>query len=245
MRKVLIFGATSSIAMETAKLFAADADAFFLVARDENKLNSVKNDLMVHGASKIDYEVADLNDFENHGKIIERANQFLEGFDTVLIAHGTLSDQQGCEKDYNLAEKEIRTNFLNIVSLLTIIANEFEKKKNGCIAVISSVAGDRGRQSNYIYGTAKGAVSIFLQGLRNRLYSSGVSVITIKPGFVDTPMTTSYKKGLLFVNPDVIAKGIYNAIKRKKDVVYLPSFWWLIALVIKTIPEFMFKRLKL
>ena len=120
-----------------------------------------------------------------------------------------------------------------------------EERKYGCIAVISSVAGDRGRQSNYIYGTAKGALTLFLQGLRNRLARSNVQVLTLKPGFVDTPMTAHLKKGLLFVSPETIAKGILRSIQKKKNEVYLPWFWYFIMKIIKTIPEFIFKRMKL
>jgi len=129
--------------------------------------------------------------------------------------------------------------------LLTPIANRFERQGFGCIAVISSVAGDRGRQSNYIYGTAKGALTIFLQGLRNRLHKSGVHVLTIKPGFVDTPMTSEFKKGLLGVGPESIAKGSHRAIARKKNVVYLPWFWRGVMALIKAVPERIFCRLAL
>lgn len=203
------------------------------------------SDLMVRGAQKVDFMVLDLNNFDRHELLLDKAMQSLHGIDTVLIAHGTLSDQKACEQSYKITEQELRTNFLSVVSLLTSIANHFERQRHGCIAVITSVAGDRGRQSNYVYGTAKGALSIFLQGLRNRLCKSGVSVITIKPGFVDTPMTAGFKKGLLFVDPGVIAKGIYKAIQKRKDVVYVPFFWRAIMAAIKSIPEFIFKKLEL
>ena len=149
------------------------------------------------------------------------------------------------EQDYAYTEQALRTNFLSVVSLLTPIANQLEKQHYGCIAVISSVAGDRGRQSNYVYGAAKGALTIFLQGLRNRLQAANVCVLTIKPGFVDTPMTADLKKGALWAKPESVAKGIYRAIKRRKNSVYLPWFWWPIMMVIRHIPEPIFKRLKL
>ena len=129
--------------------------------------------------------------------------------------------------------------------MTTILANYFEEKKDGCIAVISSVAGDRGRQSNYLYGSAKGAVSIFLQGLRNRLSKSNVHILTIKPGLVDSPMTAHLPKNFLYSKPAVIANGIYSAIENKKDIVYLPKFWWLILTILKLIPESIFKKLSL
>ena len=245
MRKILICGATSAIARETARLFARDGDCLYLVGRDINKLQGVARDLKVRGANKTDCFAVDLNDFDRHETIIRNAMESLDGLDTVLVAHGTLSDQEACEKEYRLAEQEIRTNFLSVVSLLTPIANIFEKQGYGSIAVISSVAGERGRQSNYVYGTAKGAVSLFLQGLRNRLHSKGVHVLTVKPGFVDTPMTEHLPKNPLFAQPEDIAKGIYRAITRKKDIVYLPGYWRLIMTVINHIPEEFHKRLRL
>jgi short-subunit dehydrogenase len=245
MRKMLIIGATSAIAQATAKLFAQQGDALFLVGRDADKLEVIATDLKVRGATKVVYITLDLNEFAQHADLIEQAHTRLEGLDTVLIAHGALDDQQAGQQDYAKAEQTLRTNFLSVVSLLTLIANRLEKQHYGCIAVISSVAGDRGRQSNYIYGSAKGALTIFLQGLRNRLHSANVCVLTIKPGFVDTPMTVDFKKGLLWAQPETVARGIYRAIQKRKNTVYLPWFWWVIMLIIRTIPEFIFKRMKL
>ncbi len=216
-----------------------------MAARNQEKLAAVAQDLTVRSGQKIGYQVADVNDVEAHKDLIQRAAVSLSGLDTVLIAHGTLSDQKRCEQDFLPAAQEFNTNFLSVVSLLTPIANRFERQGFGCIAVISSVAGDRGRQSNYIYGTAKGALTIFLQGLRNRLHKSGVHVLTIKPGFVDTPMTSEFKKGLLWVGPESIAKGIHKAIARKKNVVYLPWFWRGVMALIKAVPERIFCRLAL
>ena len=139
----------------------------------------------------------------------------------------------------------MQTNALSVISLLTLLANHFEQQRHGCIAVISSVAGDRGRQSNYVYGTAKGALSIFLQGLRNRLHKSGVQVLTVKPGFVDTPMTASLPKGPLWATPEKVAEDIDKAIENKRNVLYTPSFWFLIMAIIKSVPESIFKRLSL
>lgn len=245
MRKVLILGATSAIAQEAAKCFAADGDALFLVARNPDKLDSVADDLRVRGAHQVDSISLDLNEFSRHEEVIKAAQQALTGLDTVLIAHGTLGDQQACEKDFTAAETEYRTNFLSAVSLLTPLANFFEAQRHGTIAVITSVAGERGRKSNYIYGSAKGALALFLQGLRNRLYASGVSVVTIIPGFVDTPMTTEMKKNVLFASPEQVGAKTYQAIVKAKDVVFIPSYWRLIMFIIRMIPERFFKRLNL
>lgn len=245
MRRILICGATSAIARETARFFARDGDDLFLVGRNEEKLRAVARDLEMRGAGKAECYTADLNDFDLHEPLIRKAVESLGGLDTVLIAHGSLSDQKNCEADRRLAEREFRTNFFSVVSLLAPIANLFEAQCGGTIAVISSVAGDRARRSNYVYGTAKGALSLFLQGLRNRLHGKGIHVLTVKPGFVDTPMTAHLRKNALFARPEDIARGIYRAIAGKKDVVYLPGYWRFIMAVIRHIPETCFKRLDL
>src|SRR5579863_2824032 len=224
MRKALIIGATSAIAQETAKLLAADGDRLYLVGRTHAKLAAVAADLKVRGA-EVAFEAADLNDLDGHEMLIEHAAAFMHGLDTVLIAHGTMSDQRKGEQSFAYTHDELMTNLLSVISLLTPLANRFERQRKGTLAVISSVAGDRGRRSNYVYGTAKGALSIFLQGLRNRLHKRGVHVITIKPGFVDTPMTNGFEKGPLWVGPEVIARGIHRAMTRHTPVAYLPWFW--------------------
>ena len=245
MSNILILGATSAIAKYTARLLAADEHTFYLVARNEEKLSSIKQDMLVRGAKDVHYESLDLTDVTKHDELIKRATQTMGSIDKVLIAYGTLGDQEACINDYQNTLKELQTNCLSVISLLTILANQMEQQGSGSIAVISSPSGDRGRQSNYVYGTAKGALTIFLQGLRNRLAKSKVHVLTIKPGFVDTPMTKDFKKGFLWVGPEVISKGIYKAMKKNKETVYLPFFWLYIMMVIKLIPEKIFKHLKL
>lgn len=248
LKRVLIFGATSAIAEQTARLFVQQGASVFCVARSEQKLESVLDDLKVRAGSEqiIAGCVAELSDQALHEGLIERAVLALGGIDSVLIAHGTLPDQAKCEANVDLVMHEINVNALSVISLLTRLALVFEAQKSGVIAVISSVAGDRGRQSNYVYGAAKGMLSIFLQGLRNRLAKAQVSVVTIKPGFVDTPMTASFdRSGALWAKPEVVARGIVLAMQKGKDDVYLPAFWWGIMLIIKHIPEFIFKRLSL
>src|SRR6266571_6990311 len=196
--RMLIVGATSAIAHETAKCFAKDGAEFFLVGRSPEKLEDVGNDLKVRGAKRIETYVLDVTCLDRHQEMIQAAITRLDGLDMVLIAYGTLGDQQKCQRSVVETMKEFTTNCTSVISLLTILASYFEQQKRGCIAVVSSVAGDRGRPSNYVYGTTKAAVNTFLQGLRSRLYKSGVSVVTIKPGLVDSPMTASLKKGPLF-----------------------------------------------
>lgn len=245
MRHILIIGATSAIAEATTRIFAQDGDRLYLVARNADRLSAVASDLKVRGATQVESKTLDINETSQHEQLIAQAEASMEGLDTVLIAHGTLSDQKACQASFEKTLKELQTNCLSVISLLTHVANRFEEQKKGTIVVISSVAGDRGRQSNYIYGTAKAAVSTFMQGLRNRLYRSGVQVITIKPGFVDTPMTADFQKGKLWATPEQIGNGIYRAIEKKRDVVYLPWFWKFIMLIIKNIHETIFKKMKL
>jgi short-subunit dehydrogenase len=242
---MMIVGATSAIAHETAKSFAKDGAEFFLVARSAQKLADIGNDLKVRGAQRIETYVLDVTELERHQEMIEKAIATLDGLDMVLIAHGTLGDQQKCQRSVAETLKEFTTNCTSVISLLTILADYFEQQKRGCIAVISSVAGDRGRQSNYVYGAAKGALSVFLQGLRNRLSKSGVAVVTVKPGLIDTPMTAVVKKGLLAASAKGVGEGIYRAMKSRKEVVYLPWFWRPIMLIVRTIPEPVFKRLSM
>ncbi len=242
---ILILGATSAIAQETAKYWAQKGSTLFLVARDKEKLSSVASDLQVRGASQVVQYPLDLGNTELHQQLIQAAVHNLGDLDVAFIAYGTLSDQATCTQSVSETLKEFTINCTSVISLLTILANRFEKQKKGCIAVITSVAGDRGRQSNYIYGAAKGAVSIFLQGLRNRLTPFGVTVLTLKPGFVDTPMTAHIPKNPLFANPQAVGKRIYKAIQNQEDVVYIPSFWGPLMTMITHIPERIFKRLKL
>jgi short-subunit dehydrogenase len=185
----------------------------------------------------------DLDRTEYHTALLQDAHEKLQGIDAALIAHGVLGDQAAAEQDYRVAEQVIRTNLLSSVSLVTWLANYFVAQKRGTIAVISSVAGDRGRKTNYVYGTTKAALSTFLQGVRNRVDRVGVNVITIKPGFVATPMTAHLPGGTLFATPQAIATGIAAAIDRRKDVVYLPGFWWWIMSAVRLLPERVFKRL--
>src|SRR6202165_6247044 len=218
--KILIIGATSAIAHETAKCFAKDGAELFLIGRSSEKLEAVQADLKVRGAKRAESYVLDISQLERHQEMIQSAIETLDGLDMVLIAHGTLGDQRLSQENVTKTLEEFTTNCTSVISLLTLLAHYFEPRKRGCIAVISSVAGDRGRQSNYVYGAAKAAVSTFLQGLRNRLYQAGFTVLPIKPGFVDTPMTASLKKNLLFASARSVGMDIYKAMKQGKDVVY-------------------------
>jgi hypothetical protein len=245
MKKILIFGATSAIAEATARLWAQDGNRMFLVARDAERVEEQCKDLVIRGAESARHTVLDLNDFERHKEAIKQAAQAMQGVDIALIAHGTLGDQKACEQSFERTLKELNTNAISVISLSTHLANLFEQQKNGTLVVISSVAGDRGRQSNYVYGTAKGMVTLFLQGVRNRLHPSGIRVITIKPGMVDTPMTSSFRKGALWSTPETIARDIYRGVATGKDIIYTPGYWKPIMKIIKSIPESIFKKMAL
>lgn len=243
MKRILVIGATSAIAEATERLFAKQGHHLYLMARNSERLEMIAADLRVRGAISVHAKQFDANNFDQHEKIISEAIQTLGGIDIAFIAHGSLSNQKNCEKDSSAMIQEFNTNALSTMSLLTHLANHFESQKRGTIAIITSVAGDRGRQSNYVYCAAKGVVTIFLQGLRQRLYKSSVHVLTIKPGFVDTPMTAHFKKGLLWASPDTIARDIVRGIEKKKNVIYTPSFWRLIMAIVKCVPERIFKRM--
>jgi decaprenylphospho-beta-D-erythro-pentofuranosid-2-ulose 2-reductase len=245
MKKVLVLGATSAMAQATVRLLAARGASLYLVGRNAERLEAVAQDARTRGAAKVATEALDLDDLAQHEALVERAAIALGGLDGALLAHGILGNQEASQRTYAEAEKVFRTNFLSAASLLTPLANRFEAQKAGTLVVISSVAGDRGRQSNYIYGASKGALSVFLQGLRNRLARSGVAVVTVKPGFVDTPMTADMKKNALFASPEKVARGILRAADKRRNEVYLPGFWRLFMFIIRSIPEGIFKRLKL
>jgi short-subunit dehydrogenase len=243
--RILILGASSALAHETAKCLARDGAEFVLVARSIYKLRTIQGDLLVRGAKSVEIIEADLADTARHQEIVESALKPFSGLDVALLAYGTLGDQKQDEQSLDATVHEFTTNATSVIALLTLLANYFAAQKSGCLAVISSVAGDRGRQSNYIYGAAKAAVTTFLSGLRNRLASAGVTVITIKPGTVDTPMTAHMRKGLLFARAEAVGRRIAVAIKKKQEVVYVPGYWRPIMWVIKSIPEPVFKKLNI
>jgi short-subunit dehydrogenase len=245
MSNIVIFGATSAIAEQAARVWAGRGDRLVLVGRNAEKLSAIAEDLKVRGATLAHALSLDLDQVDEHSALIAEIERQLGTIDVALIAHGKLGNQSEAEKNFSEAQSIWQTNFVSAASLMTLLAPLLEKQGSGTIAAISSVAGDRGRKSNYVYGSAKGALSIFLSGLRNRLYSSGAHVVTIKPGFVDTPMTADFKKGPLWASSEKVGQGIVRAIDSKRSIVYLPGFWRLIMTIICSIPEMIFKRLSL
>ena len=246
MKRILIVGATSAIATACARRWAGEGSAFFLVARDAQKLEQTATDLRTRGAEKVAVHHMDAMDSAAHTPMLDACLSTLGAIDIALISYGTLPDQKACEQSAALAAEAFALNATSVIALATLIANRLEAQRAGTLAVISSVAGDRGRASNYVYGAAKAAVSTFCAGLRARLAKAGAHVVLIKPGFVDTPMT----KGLplpaaLLATPDQVAADIVRAIARNRATLYTPWVWSPIMLIVRNIPEPLFKRLNL
>ena len=241
---VLILGATSAIARATAGAFAARGHAIYLASRDMDELRRIAADLRLRHGVEVRYGLFDAEATETHGAFLQSVIDEMKGLTGVVLAFGYLGDQLAA-RDFSVGAKVIAANFTGAASILSHCANYFEPLQRGFIIGISSVAGDRGRQSNYVYGAAKGALSLYLQGLRNRLHASGVRVITVKPGFVDTAMTYGLPGLFLVASPQSIGERIARAPGKSADVLYLPWFWRYIMLIIKHIPEPVFKRLKL
>ena len=244
-RKILVLGATSGIAEATCRIWAAEGASLFLVARNATRLAAVAADLKTRGAVYVDTAVADLDDTEKHPALLAHAINSLTGMDIAYLAHGVLGDQGEAEQNFEVAAQIIHTNFVSAVSLLTWLANFCVQRHAGTLAVLSSVAGDRGRKSNYLYGASKAGLSAFLGGLRNRVDREGVTVLTIKPGPVKTGMTATMKGSEKFADVNKVAATIVKAIDGKGDTLYVPFQWQPIMFVIRNIPERVFKKLNL
>lgn len=240
---ILIVGASSAIAKACARRYAAQGHSFMLIARNQEALEKLAKDLTARGAEAVCYRIADFSGQE-YLAVMQDAIAAMEQIDLVLMAHSVLGEQTLYQNDVEAFEQMLQVNSISSMNMLTVLANVMEQQGNGKIAFISSVAGDRGRASNYAYGASKAVVNTFLQGLRARLSRANVHVLTIKPGFVDTPMTANIEnKGLLWAQPEAIAKGIEKALSKNKAEVYLPWFWCIIMGIIKRIPTKIFNKL--
>ncbi len=243
-KPILILGATSSIAQASAAAFARRGYPLYLAARDQEELTRIATDLSIRYEIPIFCGYFDAEAISVHQAFFTKVLTETQGLSGVVQVFGYLSaTAPGKQQEEDL--KTITINFTGAVSLLNLCADYFAQQQTGFIIGVSSVAGDRGRQSNYIYGAAKGALSLYLQGLRNKLYSQNVRVITIKPGFVDTRMMFGRPGIFLAASPDYIGERIARSIKTQRDIIYLPGFWRYIMLIIKLIPEKIFKRLNL
>lgn len=242
---VLILGATSSIARALAHHIAQQGAMLHLAARNAFEVERIAQDLTIRYQVPVTWSVFEGCDYSTHPELVQTAIDKLGRLDGAIVSLGELGEQQQAQFDFDRAQRIIESNYTAVVSVLTPVANYLEKQGRGFIIGVSSVAGDRGRQSNYIYGSAKGALTLFLQGLRSRLAKSGVRVLTIKPGFVDTKMTFGKPGMFLVASPENVAGSIVSALEKKKDIAYVPGFWFWIMLIIRSIPETVFKQLKL
>ena len=241
MKNVLILGATSDMAQAIAKKYAAEGWSLTLAAIEPEMLGAIASDLRVRGDVTIDTKTFDATDFENHRAFYESLETKP---DAVVAVFGYMSDQEKVRNDIEDIRRTIDINFTGMATMLSVIADDFETRGRGAIAAISSVAGDRGRQSNYIYGSAKAGLTAFLSGLRNRLAKKGVHVMTVKPGFARTKMTENMElPGALTAEPEQIAVAVFKGMEKKRNVVYTLWMWRYIMLIIVHIPEFIFKKL--
>lgn len=243
---VVIFGATSAIAQAWARLRAAQGDHFILIGRDASKLDIVKHDLIARGAGAAHLHTADLGVAQDYQPLVDHLYSVFPRIDLVLFAQGSLPDQRALEQGVANVRPMFELNAMSYLLPASLLGERMANAGTGALILISSVAGDRGRQSNYFYGTSKAAVSTFAEGLRNHLFKRGVHVLTVKPGFVDTPMTAHLPKGgPLWATPDTIATCIEQGLAKKHNVIYTPWFWRFILLIIRHVPETVFKRLSL
>ncbi len=242
---ILILGAHSAIARSAAQLWAEQGHPLYLAGRNEEELERMAADIRIRTGSDVKTGYFDACAFADHAIFMQRVTLEMPQLEGVLLAFGSLGDPQAAAQDFNAAKAIIDANYTGACSILTHCANYFSEKKGGFIIALSSIAGDRGRQSNYVYGSSKAGLNTYLEGLRNRLFKDNVRVITIKLGFVDTPMTYGKPGMFLVATPHKIAAGIVKSVHGWRDVIYLPRFWRGIALIIKSIPEFLFKRLSL
>ena len=244
-QRVLVLGATSAIAQAVARVYAAAGARLALVARSRDHLSTVAADLTVRGAEIVFQRAMDLCEVERHRSLVAEAEQALEGFDVVLVAHGVLPDQQACQEDPRRAIASWDVNFASAATLMEAAAERMVVAENGVLGVLSSVAGDRGRAGNYVYGAAKAALTTYASGLGHRLRGSGVTVVTIKPGPVDTPMVAGQTlPGRLVADVDVVGRRIHRALERRERVVYVPGKWRWIMAVIRALPLRIFERMR-
>lgn len=243
MKTVLILGAYSDIAVAIAKKYASEGYALILAGRTVEKLEKLKGDIRIKFNNVVAIREFDAFDFASHAAFYSSLGAKP---DITICVFGYLGDQVFAQDHWEEAYSILTANYIGAVSILNIVADDYEKRGSGCIIGVSSVAGERGRQSNYLYGSAKGGFSIYLDGLRNRLYKHHVHVLTIKPGFAATKMTEHLNLPTpLTAQPEQVAKAIYKAYLKKKNIIYVLPIWNFLMLIIKSIPEPIFKKLNL
>jgi short-subunit dehydrogenase len=242
---VLILAATSGIGAAVAEELAREKHDLILAGRNRDELEKTAADLKIRFGVAAGVEVFDAIDFASHPELFARCIASAGRLQGVVLCQGFMAAQAEAQTNFALARQMIDVNYTSAVSLLNLAAEYFEARKAGFICAVSSVAGDRGRQSNYLYGSTKAALSTYLEGLYVRLWKSGVAVVTIKPGFVDTRMTRGLPGIFLVAQPSRVARDICAAIRRRKRVKYTPWFWWGILSIVCAIPTFVFRRMKM
>ena len=244
-KTMAIFGATSAIAQETARILAAEGWQFVLCARNQERLERLSRDLKVRGAQSTESVVFDALDAASIREAVTACVRTFPRLDVLLIAHGWLPEEADNEQHLETVHRCFQINFLSVAAIIGQILKEYANTPPHTIAVISSVAGERGRARNFLYGAGKAALTAYLSGLRQKYAGRGIHILTIKPGFVDTPMTDHLDKNPLFASPKTVAKSICRAIERKKDILFVPWFWRPIMGVVRLLPENLFKRLSI
>lgn len=243
MQHVLIIGATSDVAKACAHLYAKNHYRLSLAGRNLVALQLLAKDIHIRYGVSCECLELDVLDISKHQTFVDSLIDFPE---ITLCFAGYLGNQQQALHKWDETERILQTNFTGVVSVINRLIVRYEQRGSGTIAVLSSVAGERGRQSNYFYGSAKAGLSAYLSGLRNQLASVGVHVISVKPGFIATKMTEGIElPKLLTASPEQVAQAIFKGVRKKKNTVYVLGIWRYIMLIIKAIPESIFKKLKL
>jgi short-subunit dehydrogenase len=243
-QRIVILGAASAIAEAAARLWAAQGARIALVGHNAPRLEAIADDLKSRGATETTVTELDLAKADAVVELDKLASGF-GGLDIVLLAYGVLGDQAASERDPAATAEVLHVNFNSAAAWSQAAANLFETQKSGSLVVLGSVAGDRGRQSNYVYGAAKAGLGVLVEGIAHRLARSGARAVLVKPGFIDTPMTAAFAKNLLWAKPEAIAPVIVSAAEKGGQVVYAPTFWYFIMLVVRNIPEQLFFKTKL
>jgi len=246
-----IIGASSEIAQQVARLYSTAGHDLLLIGRNMGRLEAFVQDSLAAGVEVCTCNL-DISNLDDCAYAADRVVESLGKDPHVLVAVGSIENEYSARSCVDDAVQLVDVNYRNVVALITPIANALKERRTGCVTIITSVAGDRGRQSNYIYGSAKSGLSIYAQGLRNYLHRFGVHVLTVKPGYVDTKMLRQVlerdklsRLRMVIGNPERVAQNIYSAAMKRKDVLYVPRIWVIVMFVVKNIPEKIFKRLRL
>lgn len=241
----LVLGGSSSIARAFAHAAASDGSALLLAGRDQRDLQASAADLRLRYGRSVEVLAFDACDSSSHAAFAQHCRSLVTGRLNIFLAFGQMPAQAAIDTDAGLLRTTVETNFLGAASVLTQFAPIMEAQRDGHVVIVGSVAGDRGRLKNYVYGAAKAGLHTYAQGLRARLCRSGVTVLTVKPGFVDTAMSYGQPGLFLVAQPEALARAILHAIERRRLVLYYPWFWYWIMLIIRYIPERIFQRLNL